>query len=256
MITAAAGMASCGKIPFVYTISSFLAYRAYEFIRIDVCLQNMNVKIVGIGSGISYGYLGPTHHATEDIPLLRSLPNLTVFSPGSPLEAKKSIEASYEIKGPVYVRLGTNGEREFHDKDFLFATGKGAVIEDGSEICLISTGAIMGEVLKVAEMLRKNGISAKVISMHTLKPFDEEMIETLSEQFDEIYTIEEHTILGGLGGIVGEVIAKKGLRLKLHMIGLADEFAKGYGTIQEVRMQNELDAVGIYKRITEKHGEK
>lgn len=249
MITAAAGMASCGKIPYVYTISSFLAYRAYEFIRIDVCLQNMNVKIVGIGTGVSYGYLGPTHHTTEDIALLRSLPNLTIFSPGSPLEAKKSIEAAYEITGPVYVRLGSNGEPEFHDEEFSFIAGKGAVIREGRDICLISTGAILDEVLQAAHMLEENRCSVKVISMHTLKPFDEDMIISLSAQFKEIYTIEEHSVIGGLGSIVSEVIAKNNLNIKLKMIGFPDIFAKGYGNQQEVRMQNGLDASGIYHKI-------
>ena len=251
MVTAAAGMASCGKIPFVYTISSFLAYRAYEFIRVDVCLQNLNVKIVGIGSGVSYGYLGPTHHATEDIPLLRSLPNLTIFSPGSPIEAKKAIETAYEINGPVYVRLGTNGEREIHDEDFSFKMGKGAIIQEGSDICLITTGAIIDEVIQAATMLQRDGLSVKVVSMHTLKPFDEDMIISLAEHFDEIYTIEEHTIVGGLGGIVAEIIANYGLDLRLRMIGLLDRFAVGYGTIQEVRIQNGLDAKSIYMKIVD-----
>lgn len=251
MIAAAAGMATCGKIPFAYTISSFLAYRAYEFLRLDVCLEKINVKIVGIGTGVSYGYLGPTHHTTEDLALLRSLPNLTVFSPASPMEARGAVEAAYRIQGPVYIRLGSNGEPEVHGSGFQFEVGKGAVIYDGTDLAVITTGAITGEVKKAVEQLQKDGLSVRLISMHTIKPFDAEIIEETAGTVSRIAVVEEHNIIGGLGSAVAEVMAEHQYAIPFYRIGLYDMFAKGYGTCQQVREQNSLDAAGIYHRLRE-----
>ncbi len=209
MIAAAAGMATCGKIPFAYTISSFLAYRAYEFLRLDVCLENLNVKIVGIGTGVSYGYLGPTHHTTEDLALLRSLPNLTIFSPASPMEAREAVRAAYQIKGPVYIRLGSSGEPEVHTEKFSFEIGKGQVIFDGHDIALITSGAITAEAKIAAERLMEEGISVKLISMHTIKPFDEDLIAKTAEKVSKLAVIEEHNIIGGLGSAVAETLADR-----------------------------------------------
>lgn len=249
MIAAAAGMATCGKIPFAYTISSFLAYRAYEFLRLDVCLEKLNVKIVGIGTGVSYGYLGPTHHTTEDLALLRSLPNLTVFSPASPMEARGAVEAAYQIDGPVYIRLGSNGETEVHQEDFSFETGKGAVIFDGTDLAIVSTGAIVGEVKKAAERLREEGRSVRLISMHTIKPFDETLIAKTAQKVALMVVVEEHNMIGGLGSAVAEVLAQRQIPIPFYQVGLYDEFAKGYGNCQQVREQNGLDAAGIYNKI-------
>ena len=142
MLGMAAGMASCGKIPFAYTIGAFLAYRAFEFIRNDICLQKQNVKVVGTGAGEVYSVLGPTHHSTEDMGGLRSLPNLVILSPASPMEVKKATAAAYEYEGPVYLRLGTNREPEIYKEDYLFEIGKGITIKEGGDIALISTGSI------------------------------------------------------------------------------------------------------------------
>lgn len=249
MVTAAAGMAICGKIPFVYTISSFLAYRAYEALRLDICLQNLNVKVIGIGSGVAYGYLGPTHHTTEDIGLLRSLPNLTIFSPATPLEAKKCIEEAYKINGPVFVRLGTNGEKEYYKDSRDIEIQKGIIMREGTDIVIITTGCILLEVLEVAELLSKLEIYAEVININTLKPFDKEIIKMCANKIHKMFVVEEHNIIGGLGSIVAEVIAEENLNVEFYRIGLEDRFAIGYGTQKEVRMQNGLDAQGIYKYI-------
>lgn len=143
MIGIAAGMASCGKIPFTYTIGAFLAYRAFEFIRNDVCLQKQNVKIVGTGAGEVYSALGPTHHSTEDLGGLRALPNLTIICPASPMEVKKATRAAYEYIGPVYLRLGTNREPEIYSEDYIFEIGKGVTIREGDDVTLIGTGSII-----------------------------------------------------------------------------------------------------------------
>ncbi len=251
MIAAAAGMATCGKIPFAYTISSFLAYRAYEFLRLDVCLEKINVKIVGIGTGVSYGYLGPTHHTTEDLALLRSLPNLTVFSPASPMEARGAVEAAYKMNGPVYIRLGSNGEPEVHHEDFVFEAGKGAVLYDGTDLAVISTGATVGEAKRAVERLRQEGVSVCLVSMHTIKPFDTQLIANTAQKVSAMVIVEEHNIIGGLGSAVAEVLAQQQIQVPFYRVGLYDEFAKGYGNCQQVREQNGLDAAGIYKKIRE-----
>lgn len=248
MISAAAGLASCGKIPFIYTISAFLAYRSYEFLRLDVCLQNLNVKIVGIGTGTSYGYLGPTHHTTEDIALLRSLPNLTVFSPSTIEETKEIIKASYFINGPVYIRLGNNSlSYPMINKDFCI--GKGNILSAGNDIAIFTTGSILEKVLKVESKLKVLNINAKIISIHTLKPFDCDLVEHIANSTKKIFSIEEHNCIGGLGSAIAEVIADRNLNTEFYRIGLKDIFAQGYGTQQEVRMQNNLDANGVYKQM-------
>lgn len=250
MVSAAAGMALCGKIPFLYTISSFLAYRAYEFIRVDVCLQNANVKIIGIGTGVSYGYLGATHHTTEDIGLLRALPNLTIFSPGSDYEARESVQAAYQIQGPVYIRLGNGSLKDSQEEHCPFYPGKGRRIKDGKDMAVITTGAILQEVEKAAEMLSADGIEVQVISMHTLKPFDEDIIEQAAKT-GTIVVVEEHNSTGGLADAVAGAVAVRGLQTKFLKIGLADCFAKGYGNEDEVRKQNGLNGEAIYKKIRE-----
>ena len=244
MIAAAAGMTIRNKIPFAYTIGAFLAYRALEFIRNDVCYQNKNVKIVGIGSGYVYASLGPTHHTTEDIAILRSIPNLTIFSPASPLESKKVTQAAYEINGPVYIRLGRNGEPEIYENDYEFIPGKGIEMRQGTDITLVGTGTTVYDLLKANEVLTRDGISARVINMHTIKPFDEEMIIKAAKETKCILSVEEHSIYGGLGGAIAEIIAEKNLNVKFKRMGLTD-FAKGYGTYDEIKETNGLSTNDI-----------
>lgn len=249
MINAAAGMASCGKIPFAYTIGAFLAYRAYEFIRLDVCLQKLNVKIAGIGAGMSYGYLGPTHHTTEDIAVLRSLPNLTLLSPATAKETKVLVNYAYENEGPVYIRLGNNLKEELYSDFMEVIPGKGTVLREGNDIVIFSTGDITYHVMEAARRLEVEGIQAKVISVHTIKPFDEEMVVEAAEQYQKLFTVEEHSIIGGLGGAVAEVMSEHGGHAVLKRIGLNNVFAHGYGTQEQVRKANGLDAQGIYQTI-------
>lgn len=206
MVGMAAGMASCGKIPFAYTIGAFLAYRAFEFIRNDVCLQNQNVKIVGTGAGEVYSALGPTHHSTEDMGGLRALPNLTVICPASPMEVRKATRAAYEYEGPVYLRLGTNKEPEIYKNDYEFCIGKAVTVRDGGDITLIGTGSILKDVLDVSEQLKLEGIDVRVIDMHTIKPIDKEVIIKAIDETGKLITVEDHNVIGGLGGAVAEVV--------------------------------------------------
>jgi transketolase len=250
MLGAAAGMASCGKIPFAYTIGAFLAYRAYEFIRNDICLQNQNVKIVGTGAGENYSALGPTHHSTEDLGGLRSLPNLTILCPASPLEVKKATVAAYEHRGPVYMRMGTNKEEEIYKQDYVFQIGKGIILEEGKDITLIGTGNILKDVLEAAKKLRKKGIDGRVINMHTIKPIDREIILQAADETKRIITVEDHNIVGGLGSAVAEVIAESGKGTALKRIGLQD-FSKGYGSYSKIKDMNGIGVERIFKEAEE-----
>ena len=248
MLGMAAGMASCGKIPFAYTIGAFLAYRAYEFIRNDICLQKQNVKIVGTGAGEVYSALGPTHHSTEDLGGLRSLPNLVILCPASPLEVMKATVAAYEYDGPVYLRLGTNREPEIYKEDYQFEIGRGVVVREGKDVALIGMGSILKDILDVAEMLHKEGIQARVINIHTIKPIDRDIILRAAEETGRIVTIEDHNITGGLGSVVAEVIAESGRGVAFKRMGL-QSFSKGYGTYAEVKEMNGIGIKHVYNEI-------
>lgn len=247
MLGMAAGMASCGKIPFAYTIGAFLAYRAFEFIRNDICLQKQNVKVVGTGAGEVYSALGPTHHSTEDLGGLRILPNLTILCPASPMEVKKATVAAYEHDGPVYLRLGTNREPEIYMTDYVFEIGRAVTLRDGSDLTLIGTGSILKDVLDVADKLAQNGIQARVINIHTIKPIDCEVIQKAVAETGKIVTIEDHNIIGGLGSAVAEVIAENGAGVRFKRFGLTG-FSKGYGTYGQVK---EMNGIGIDQIIDE-----
>lgn len=246
MLGMAAGMASCGKIPFAYTIGAFLAYRAFEFIRNDICLQNQNVKIVGTGAGEVYSALGPTHHSTEDLGGLRALPNLVVLCPASPKEVRKATIAAYEYEGPVYLRLGTNKETEIYNNDYTYEMGKGITLKEGYEVTLIGTGSILKDILEIAERLAESDISARVINIHTIKPIDKDIIIKAAKETGKMVTVEDHNIIGGIGSAVSEVLAEAGLGIVFKRFGLHG-FSQGYGTYGQVK---EMNGIGI-KYITD-----
>lgn len=254
MVAAAAGMASCGKIPYIYTISAFLAYRAYEFIRDDICFQNQNVKIVGIGTGLTYSTLGPTHHTTEDIGLLRGLPNLTVFSPATKRELSWIMQETYKINGPVYIRLGNNKE-EHYIEDTIFEKGKPSIVREGKDISIFTTGNILNEVMKVYEMLKKEGIMPQIISVHTLKPINTKAIAHLAIKTKKIVVVEEHNVISGLYSAIAEAFVEEQINLPVLKIGLEDVFAKDYGELSDVRKANFLNSEMIYERIKKFLGE-
>lgn len=250
MVAAAAGMSTVGKIPFVFTAGAFLAYRALEFIRNDVCFQNLNVKIVGMGSGLTWSSLGPTHHTTEDLAVLRSLPNLIILSPATPKQVAKCVEYAYSQKGPVYIRIGMNHEKEFYEDEESLNLRKNDVIINGDDIAIYSTGSILEEVVQAADMLLQEGIHPKVINVCSIKPFCQDDIEK-NTRMKRIFTVEEHNVKGGLGSIISELVAYNGYGVKVHPIGLNDVFAEGYGTHKRVLERNGLDSVGIYQKIME-----
>lgn len=236
MVSVAAGMASCGHIPFIYTIIPFLVMRAYEQIRNDICMQEMNVKIVGIGAGVRYSTLGPTHHAIEDIALMRVLPNMTIISPADSLETKKATKEASKIKGPVYIRLGTSKEPVVYKDDYRFEAGKGVLIRPGEDVTLVATGNSVYDAQIACEELERKGKSVRLINIHTIKPIDEDIIIKAAEETRAIITIENHSIIGGLGSAVAEILVKKYEgKIKLKHMGFNDNYCFDYGTHAELK---------------------
>lgn len=251
MVSAAAGMATAGKIPFVFTAGAFLAYRSMEFIRDDVCFQNLNVKITGMGSGLSWSSLGPTHHTTEDVSVLRAIPNLMILSPGTPNQVKACLEKAYEYVGPVYIKIGMNHEKEYYDENCTVNDDGMNVLAEGKDAAVFVTGSILEEVMEAASLLQNEGISVTIINVTTIKPFSYKKAIELMNKYTKIYSVEEHSIFGGLGSILAETTAYNGLAKKIVPIGLNDCFAEGYGTHKVVRQNNSLDAKSIAKKIKE-----
>lgn len=251
MVAAAAGMASAGKIPFVFTAGAFLCYRSLEFIRNDVCFQNQNVKLVGMGSGLSISSLGPTHHTTEDVAVLRALPNLLLLSPATPYQAAAAVELAYRHEGPVYIRLGMSREKEFFEEDYRMEVGKSDLVCDGEDAVVFTTGSILEEAAAAAERLRESGVSVRLVNVTTLKPFGTEDALRRLAGMKRAVTVEEHNVSGGLGAIVAETIARAGLGIPLTTVGVEDRFAEGYGTVQAVRRKNGLDAESLCRRLRE-----
>jgi len=241
MVGVASGLALSGKIPFVYTIAPFASMRCFEQIKVDVCYQNTNVKIVGVGAGISYGSLGSTHHAITDIALMRSLPNMTVLSPSCPLEVEEAVAAAIEHVGPVYIRLGLSGDYTPKSLPDKFSIGKARLLRQGSSASIIATGSMVGIALQAAEMLSPSGVDCRVIGMHTIKPFDAEVVAQTARETKVLVTLEEHTINGGLGSAVAEVLAEQGLTsVAFKRLGLADVFCKQYGKFDYLLAQHGL----------------
>lgn len=251
MVAAAAGLAAAGKIPFVYTAAPFLAYRSFEFIRNDICLQNLNVKMIGTGSGMSVSSLGPTHHTTEDIGVLSTLPGLTILSPATPIQAYACMQEAYKISGPVYIRLGMNREKEYFMNGYQLNGMKPEIIKEGSDILFITTGNILEEVVDAAELLEKYGISSKVVNIPVIKPFDTDGICRLAENMKSVFTVEEHNIHGGLGTITADAFQASLVKVNLLKIGLKDSFSVGYGKLKQVRKENSLDAEAIHRKVLE-----
>ncbi|MDO8662343.1 MAG: transketolase C-terminal domain-containing protein [Candidatus Omnitrophota bacterium] len=238
MVGVSAGLASCGKIPFAYTIANFIVYRAFEQIRNDVCLQKMNVKLVGIGVGFVYSILGPTHHTTEDIALMRALPNMTIFSPCDPREAKKVTYAAAQINGPVYIRLATGGTPKVYEKDYDFQVGRGVVLREGRDLTMISTGSILLEALQAADQLKAEGVGVRFINMHTLKPMDQAIILKAARETSRILIVEDQNLQGGLGSAVAETLADNAVVCRFKRLGLQDVFTEGYGSYQDLKEIN------------------
>ena len=246
----AAGMALSGKIVFTYSIGNFPTLRCLEQIRNDCAYHNANVKIVCVGGGFSYGSLGMSHQATEDIAIMRALPNVAVFAPGDLVEAEAVTKAIVNYLGTCYLRLGRGGENRIHDAIFDFEIGKPIKIKTGERVALFSTGAILSEVLKSCQELSKHGINPAVFSFPTIKPLDKDTLINIASDFDYIFTIEEHNVVGGFGSAVLEVLADSKVKMPIvKRIGLQDKYSVLVGSQLYLRKMFGLDSDGISKFV-------
>jgi transketolase len=242
----AAGMALSGKIVFTYSIANFPVLRCLEQIRNDICYHGANVKIVSIGGGMAYGALGISHHATEDIALMRALPNMLIISPGDPVEARLATRALVDYAGPAYLRLGRAGEPSIHAAEPAFQIGKAITVRQGNDITLVCTGGLLYNTMQAADALALQGIEARVLSMHTVKPLDTAPVLSAAKETAAIFTIEEHSVIGGLGGAVAEVLMEANCRPRyFKRIGLNDTFSSLVGDQQYLCAKYGLDTVGI-----------
>jgi len=234
MIGVAAGLAMSGKIPFVYTITPFVTSRCYEQIKDDVCYNNANVKLVGIGSGVSYGTMGSTHHSLEDIAIMRVLPNVLILSPSDPKEVEESVFAAMKYIGPTYIRLTLQSKSLDYNRG-KFILGKARVVKKGVDAAIIATGDTVAVAVAAAEILEKDNVRTSVVNMHTIKPIDEALIKKLSRECKAIISLEEHSVIGGLGSAVAEVLSqypKNGARFRI--MGFDDVFCKEYSNDKQV----------------------
>jgi len=248
-VAAAAGMAKASQgdiIPIIYTAGAFLAYRAYEFIRNNICLLNLNVKIVGMGSGLKINNFGPTHHTTEDIALLRSLPNMCILSPASPNEVAPIVDKALSYEGPVYIRLGKAFETEIYDRTPSFSIGKSNLIQSGKDLTIVSTGSIISNVIEATQLIEKKGYGVDIINMSTIKPIDAGAIIKSANKTGCVVVVEEHQKMGGLGGAVSEVLCANGIGVKFESVGLNDKFCCAYGWHKDLLDDSGLSSLDIF----------
>ncbi len=234
-VSMAGGLALMGKKPYVYTIIPFLVERAFEQVRLDVAYMNTNVKLVGIGAGFTYGAAGATHHAIEDISLMRSLPNMTVCCPGDNKEAEQIIRQTAQTTKPTYIRIGRHNRGIFDNNQIEI--GKASIIEKGEDIAVIATSNMLPDAAYYCKQLKQQGRKPYLISMHTIKPLDKETLLELIQKGVEIHTMEEHSIIGGLGSAVAEVIAESGKGIKFKRIGVPDAFSHYIGSQKYIKKQ-------------------
>ena len=248
MVGIAAGLASTGKVPFCSSFAMFAAGRAFEQVRNSVGYPHLNVKIGATHAGISVGEDGASHQCNEDIALMRTIPGMTIINPSDDVEAKAAVEAAYKMDGPVYLRFGRLAVPVINDNaDYKFEIGKGVVLKEGKDLTIIATGLEVNESLEAAKKLAEDGIDAEVINIHTIKPIDADLIVKSASKTGKVVTVEEHSVIGGLGGAVAEVLSEK-CPTKMLRIGVKDTFGES-GPAVKLLEKYELDAAGIYKQI-------
>ena len=249
MVGVAAGLATTGKTVFCSSFAMFATGRAYEIIRNSVAYPRLNVKICASHAGVSVGEDGATHQCIEDIALMRVLPHMLVIQPADDIEARQAVKAAYDYQGPVYLRLARLASPVFNTEDYKFELGKGVTLRDGSDVTLVATGLPVTAALEAADLLAGCGISARVINMHTIKPIDQEMLLKAARETGKIVTIEEHSVIGGLGGAVCESITEK-CPVPVCRIGIQDQFGVSGPALDLYKLYG-LDAEGIFKRVKE-----
>ena len=248
MMSVAAGLAATGKVVFASSFAMFAAGRAYEQIRNSIGYPALNVKIGASHAGISVGEDGATHQCNEDIALMRNIPGMVVINPADDVEARAAVRAAYEHEGPVYLRFGRLAVPVINDHpDYKFEIGKGVVLREGTDVTIFATGLEVYEAVLAAEMLEKDGISAEVVNIHTIKPIDKELVIASATKTGKVVTVEEHFTIGGLGSAVCEVLSENA-PTKVLRIGIDDVFGES-GPALELIHKYELDAEGIYKKV-------
>ncbi len=253
MTSVAAGMALEGKTVFVYSIGNFPTLRALEQIRNDCAYHSANVKIVCVGGGFVYGSLGMSHHATEDLAVMRALPGVAVFAPGDLIEAQAATRAIINYPGTCYLRLGRGGEKRIHESIDNFEIGKAIKIRDGEDVAIFSTGAIFEEIVDAVEILRADGINPTVYTFPTVKPIDRDTIERVASTHRFIFTVEEHNIVGGFGSAVSEVIAEIG-GARLVRLGINDVYSTEVGNQKYLRNVYGISAAKIAEKVAKSAG--
>lgn len=250
MMGVAAGLAATGLVPFASSFAMFAAGRAFEQVRNSIGYPHLNVKIGATHAGISVGEDGATHQCNEDIALMRTIPGMVVISPADDVEAKAAVKAAYEHQGPVYLRFGRLAVPVINDRpDYKFELGKGVVLREGKDLTIIATGLPVSNCLEAAEKLAADGIDAKVINIHTIKPLDEELVVAAAKETGKVVTVEEHSVIGGLGSAVCDVLAEKA-PTKVLKIGINDTFGESGPAVELIKKYG-LDTDSIYQKIKE-----
>jgi len=244
MVGVGAGLANAGKIPFVCAASCFLTGRALEQIKADAAYSNANVKLVGVSPGMAYGPLGATHHSLEDLAWLRAIPNMAVFVPSDPEETAQTIRHAFETPGPMFIRVSRTGVPTLHDSAYRFHAGKADLLKQGNDVTIIACGILVGEALKAADYLAQEGINARVVNMATISPIDRDVIVAAAHDTGAIVTVEEHTVHGGLGGAVAEVVVEEA-PVPMKLLGVPGVFAPT-GDTDWLLEHFGLTAKGIY----------
>lgn len=249
MMGIAAGLATTGKVPFASTFAMFAAGRAFEQVRNSIGYPHLNVKIGATHAGISVGEDGATHQCNEDIALMRTIPGMTVINPADDIEAKAAVKAAYEMDGPVYLRFGRLAVPVINDNpDYKFEIGKGVVLKEGKDVAIVATGLCVNSALEAAEKLAADGIDAMIVNIHTIKPIDEELIVEAAKKCGKVVTVEEHSVIGGLGSAVCDVLSEK-LPTLVKKIGVYDVFGES-GPAVKLLEKYKLDGQGVYEQVS------
>lgn len=248
MVGVAAGLAQAGRRAVAYSIAPFIASRAHDQVRVDVAAGEADVTLVGVGGGVAYGYLGLTHHAIDDLAAMRALANMTVLAPCDPREAAAATGAALDLRGPVYLRLGKNGEPALLDEPVNFEIGRATPVRPGTDVTIASTGPILAEALGAADQLALRGIDARVLHFGTVKPIDAAAVLDALEQTGLIVTLEEHSVLGGFGSAVAEIAAESGAG-RVVRAGFPDTFVHAVGSREHLLAHHGLDAGGVADRV-------
>jgi transketolase len=251
ILSVSAGMALGGKKVFVYSIASFITLRGFEQIKIDLCAMSLPVTILGVGSGYSYSTDGPTHHATEDIAIMRTLRNMTIYNPADSYTAAALVDISLDCKTPAYIRLDREQQQPIYDFSSEFCSGFTVLGEDERDVCIVSTGSMVRRAIEVAERLNATSIATKVIDVYRLKPIEAEKLINAVSGVKMLVTVEEHTLNGGLGSIVSELLTDFDLRIPLKRLGIKDEAVFGYGPRPDLHKERGLDVDSIERTIRE-----